>query len=97
MNMDWPKARDVGRIGDMSKSAHMRVGLDADNDVFVSIWDDQGGASVEFCVPGFGGGKSGRTREALIALMVAIELDNAECPSRDWWQQRAGNNTPHEG
>lgn len=86
----WPKAKDVGRIEDMGQG-HIRVGLDADNDVFVSVWGDRQGASVEFCNPGGGGGgKSRRTRMALIALMVAMEADNAEIPSRDWWAVRNG-------
>lgn len=89
--IEWPKARDVGRIGDMSPSAHMRVGFDSDNDVFVSVWDERGGGSIEFCNPGGGGGgQSSRTRMALIALMVAMEADNAEKPSRDWWALRMG-------
>lgn len=89
--IQWPKARDVGRIGDMSPSAHMRVGFDSDNDVFVSVWDERGGGSIEFCNPGGGGGgQSSRTRMALIALMVAMEADNAEKPSRDWWAIRMG-------
>ncbi len=86
----WPKARDVGRIGDMSPSANLRVGLDSDNDVFVSVWDEDGGGSVEFCNGGGGGGRSIRTRLALIALMVAMEQDNAERPALDWWAQRMG-------
>lgn len=90
--MEWPKEKDVGRYGDMSQSAHMRVTLDGDSDVIVSVWDDRGGASVEFCTAGAGGGKSPRTREALIALMRAIEEDNAAVPSRDWWAQRMGAN-----
>ncbi|WP_196250341.1 hypothetical protein [Comamonas testosteroni] len=86
----WPKARDIGRIGDMSQVAHIRVGFDSDNDVFVSVWDENGGGSIEFCNPGGGGGgQSSRTRTALIALMVAMEADNDEKPSRDWWAQRA--------
>ena len=86
----WPKARDVGRIGDMSQVAHIRVGFDSDNDVFVSVCDENGGGSIEFCNPGGGGGgQSSRTRMALIALMVAMEADNTEKPSRDWWAQRA--------
>lgn len=86
--LEWPQSRDVGRIGDMSQSAHLRVGLDGDNDVYVSVWDERGGASVEFCTPGAGGGKSTRTRVALIALMVAMEADNAGDPGRDWWALR---------
>lgn len=84
----WPKARDVGRLGDMSPSAHLRVGLDSDNDAYVSVWDEKGGASIEFCTPGSGGGKSSRTRMALIALMVAMEADNTDTPALDWWALR---------
>lgn len=80
-----PKSLDVGRYGDMSTTAHLRVGLDGDSDAYVSVSDDEGGASIEFCVPGIGGGKSPHTRKALIALMVAIEHDNAADPARDWW------------
>lgn len=86
--VQWPKQRDVGRIGDMSLSASLRLGLDAENDVYVAVTDERGMGSVEFCFPGSGGGKSPRTREALIALMVAIEADNADDPGRDWWERR---------
>lgn len=86
----WPKARDVGRIGDMSPSAHLRIGLDSDNDVWASIWDERGGATIEFCTPGQGGGKSSRTRMALLAVMVAMEADNSADPGRDWWAERNG-------
>jgi hypothetical protein len=86
----WPKERDVGRLGDMSPHAHIRVGFDSDNDVYVSVWDENGGASIEFCQPGAGGGKSSKTRIALIALMVAMEADNADTPALDWWARRNG-------
>ncbi len=86
--MLWPVARDVGRIGDMSPDAHIRVGLDADNDVYVSITNGTDSADLEFCTPFTGGGRSSRTRVALIELMRAIEADNAELPSHDWWAQR---------
>lgn len=87
----WPKARDVGRLEDMSPDGHLRVGLDGDGDVYLSIYnggDEPACANVEFCVPGSGGGKSSRTRLALIELMLAMEADNAEDPSRDWWALR---------
>ena len=83
----WPKARDVGRFGDMSPDAFIRVGLDADNDVYVSICDGNSVSDIEFCTPGGGGGRSSRTRMALIALMCAIEADNASHPSFDFWQR----------
>jgi hypothetical protein len=84
----WAKARDVGRYGDMSSKAHLRVGLDNDNDVYVSVRDESAGASIEFCTPGSGGGSSPKTRRALIALMCAIEEDNADRPDMDWWARR---------
>jgi hypothetical protein len=87
--MTWPAVRDIGRFGDMSPTAHIRVGLDSDNDVYVCVWGEDGGGCVEFCNPGGGGGGSSpRTRMALIALMVAMEADNAERPDKDWWGQR---------
>lgn len=89
--VQWPQERDVGRIGDMSKVASLRVGLDADSDVYACIHGEAGSGSVEFCVPGSGGGKSPRTRAALISLMVAMEADNAETPARDWWKAREGD------
>lgn len=92
----WPASTDVGRYGDMSQFAHLRVGLDGDNDVYVSVYDDKGGASIEFCVPGIGGGASPRTREALIGVMVAMEQDNAADPLRDWWKARSVAPAPVE-
>jgi len=86
----WPKARDVGRYGDMSPHAHIRVGLDSDNDVYVSVWNNEQGASVEFCNGAGGGGSSPKTRAALINLMTAIEEDNAANPAKDWWAKRNG-------
>lgn len=53
----------------------LRVGLDGDNDVYLSTTGDPG-EGVEFCTGGIGGGKSSRTRKALIALMVAMEHRN---------------------
>lgn len=81
----WPARRDVARLEDMSPEGHLRVALDADNDVLVEVFDADSRcfASVEFCNPGGGGGGQSRhTRLALIALMRAIEADNAERPSR---------------
>lgn len=89
--MKWPEFSDVGRFGDMHPLEHLRVGLDSDNDVYVSVWGPDGGASVEFCNPGGGGGGSSRkTRQALIALMVAMEEDNKDRPDKDWWAKRGG-------
>lgn len=87
--MVWPKAQRVGRREDMSPTGKLEVMFDNDNDVIVAVskgetaadWES---ACVEFCNPGGGGGgRSSRTRMALIALMVAIEADNAEYPHKD--------------
>lgn len=86
----WPKAREVARIGDMDQRVALRVGFDGDNDVYLSVTTSDPGGGIEFCTPGIGGGKSSRTREALIALMLAMEADNAEDPGRDWWAKRGG-------
>lgn len=82
--LQWPASRAVGRQEDMGQG-HLRVLLDSDNDVCVAVWDGQRSASVEFCNPGGGGGgRSGRTRTALIELMRAIEADNAASPAVAW-------------
>jgi hypothetical protein len=88
----WPKERCVGRIGDMAAAnrTHMRVMLDSDGDAIVDIWQHDEGdefgrsASIEFCNGCGGGGRSTRTREALISLMVAMEDDNAATPHKQW-------------
>ncbi len=74
--VQWPGSRDTDRLEDMSPSGHMRLTLDADNDVCVEVFDGENFASVEFCAGAGGGGKSPRVRAALIALMVAMEEDN---------------------
>lgn len=81
----WPKDHRVGRRDDMSATGKLEVMLDNDGDVIVHVckgdtaekWES---ASVEFCAGGSGGGRSHRTRVALINLMVAMEADNAESP-----------------
>ena len=81
--MQWPVRRDVARLDDMSPDGHLRVLLDSDNDVCVEVYDGMDFCTVEFCNPGGGGGgQSAHTRAALIALMCAIERDNAESPRR---------------
>lgn len=98
----WPKSKDVGRSGDMTPPGQsvLRVGLDSDNDVYVNLWDrgrhegEFQTVSIEFCNGGGGGGKSPRTRAALINLMTAIEQDNEADPSKDWQAARASKGTP---
>ncbi|MFK4705993.1 hypothetical protein ABIC83_002832 [Roseateles asaccharophilus] len=82
---DWPKARDIARLDDMSPDGHLRILLDGDNDVVVEVYDSgrKRFAAVEFCNPGAnGGGMSRNTRMALIGVMRAMEIDNIEAPSK---------------
>lgn len=98
----WPKSRDVGRVGDMAPAdrTHMRVLFDSDNDVIVEVWqhdeNEEFGRhnSIEFCNGGGGGGASPKTRMALIALMVAMEADNAENPRKQY--PPAASFIPHD-
>lgn len=82
--MNWPKARDLARLEDMSPNGHLRLTLDGDNDICVEVFDPRHECfcAVEFCAPGAGGGKSSHTRKALIEVMAAMERDNAESPFR---------------
>lgn len=72
----WPTTRDTARLEDMNPDGHLRVTLDSDNDVVVEVFDGTQFVSVEFCAGAGGGGRSPKTRLALIALMAAIEEDN---------------------
>lgn len=87
--MEWPKADTVERDGDMAPRGDMvlRVDKQDDGDVVVTVMEKSRSgellmASCEFCTVGMGGGRSTHTRQALFALMVAMEKDNAECPLR---------------
>jgi len=82
----------VCRTEDMGTEKRLKVQRDGDGDIIVSIvtgrgmaiynsQDDQF-ASVEFCTPGSGGGKSHKTWEALIALIRAMEEDEEASPDR---------------
>jgi hypothetical protein len=72
----WPSSCDTARLEDMSQNGHLRVTLDESGDTIVEVFNGEAFASVEFCSGAGGGGKSPRVRQALIALMVAIEEDN---------------------
>jgi hypothetical protein len=76
--------RWVERYEDMSPDGKLRVFLQPDGDVVLSIFDSgkQMMASIEFCSVGSGGGRSPNTLEALRNLYRAIERDNKERPIR---------------
>lgn len=79
-------AREATRIEDMSAKGRLRLIQQTDGDIIVGVqsqcWNGLVGSgdSVEFCVPGAGGGRSSHTLAALRALMDAIDADNAERP-----------------
>lgn len=59
----------------------LRLILDGDSDVCVAVVSDDGNmADVEFCVPGSGGGRSPKVRNALLALCRAIRDENNTHP-----------------
>lgn len=78
------------RIGDMHPTRRLKITLQRDGDVVISITQD--GSIIEEREPGRGdhrlamvefcasGGKSHRVRAAATALMVAIQLENEENP-----------------
>ncbi len=80
----------VARLGDMHPHRGLRIFRQEDGDIIVTIeqkgclirsysfdGSEEVAAEVEFCTSG---GNSPRTRDALVALMEAIELDNKESP-----------------
>jgi len=78
--------RECSRREDMSQRGELSIIMQDDGDIIVScLGIDCCGelyqeSHVEFCVPVSGGGRSPRVREALVALMDAIDLDNKDNP-----------------
>jgi len=78
----------IRRKGDMDPHTSLSIRIEEDQDVVISIGtgrgvpihDENGPASVEFCIPHPGGGKSPRTYAALRELAKAIAEDNAAFP-----------------
>ena len=77
--------RIAERFEDMSQRGRLRVMQQDDGDMIIEVIEDpksQGccaglSASVEFCTSG---GKSPKTREALLALMMAMAEENSQNP-----------------
>lgn len=87
-----PMTETHERIGDMHPNRTLKITLQRDGDVVISITQDgsiieerEPGcvdhrlAMVEFCASS---GKSHRVRAAAMALMVAIQLENEQNPRR---------------
>ena len=69
------------RREDMSPTGELRLLVQPDGDVIIECYGEDfpkgmKTAQVEFTFPGIGGGRSPNTRNALINLIEAIELDN---------------------
>ena len=80
------EARFVERHEDMSPEGTLKLIMEPDGDMIVVVKPDPDdsmqsvvmGCSVQFTFPGAGGGRSPRTRKALVALMDAMYEDNLE-------------------
>lgn len=75
----------VTRPGDMSPEQRLTVTRQDDGDIIIRVDDKERSGRIvsiacEFCAPGTGGGRSQRTRQALMDLMMAIQQDNQERP-----------------
>ena len=79
---------EVARLGDMSPRRSLRIEAHRDGDVRLFIEEDgvpiggycKEGASIEFCSPSGGGGRSKNVCKAIYQLIKAIKKDNAERP-----------------
>ena len=82
----WPRLLDVGtsytRLGD-DTSGELTVAIAADSSAWITLFSkpdpEEFGLSHRFRC-GFDGGESERVRNALLALALAIKLDNLERP-----------------
>ncbi len=76
------------RPEDMSPDGTLSLIMQDDGDVIVTCtaWDRLDdrlvSTSIEFCT-GIGGGRSPKTRAALVELMMAIQQDNGGTPAYD--------------
>lgn len=75
----------VDRKEDMSPNGYLRLIMEDDGDIIVSVAGATNGddfpnrfADVQFCVPFTGGGGSSRTHRALRDLMAAMAEDNGD-------------------
>lgn len=80
---------EAERTGDMDPNRSLHVCQTADGDIILSILDQYGmpiggvqepNGIIEFSTVSGGGGKSGHTRAALVALMQAMKEDAKEDP-----------------
>jgi hypothetical protein len=79
-------SRSVERHEDMSPIGTLKLIIEPDGDIIIVVKPDPDdpmqssafGYTVQFCTIGSGGGRSPRTRKALIELMNAMYQDNLE-------------------
>ena len=78
-NSKMPINEFVSRKEDMSRDGRLCLFKQDDGDICISIFPQEGEvASLEFCVPELGGGKSSHTLSALNDLALAMIKDNKE-------------------
>jgi hypothetical protein len=63
-----------GIEGDMGESTHMKLILQSDGDVILELADQENhqSLSVEFCIPGSGGGRNPVVHRKLLELITAL-------------------------
>jgi hypothetical protein len=73
-NVFFERQEDMG-------GGRLRLILDGDSDVSIAVISEEGEmAGVEFCTPYSGGGRSPKTREALLNVCRAIREENVTSP-----------------
>lgn len=88
-----PFHQSIGRKEEMSATGCLTLFRQEDGDIILTAMDGEGNsATVEFCSLYMGGGKSPRTREALLDLMLAIIEDKRQRPKPGYCPVRAANN-----
>jgi hypothetical protein len=85
--------REVEREEDMSPDGKLKLIQQDDGDIIVVVQESLSefratSASVEFCIPGTGGGTSPETHKALLHLMEAMAADNERRSAKP--SERAG-------
>lgn len=77
---DYPEhvvPMETYKLRDSNNSGTLSVIVDDDGDAHITVWNDRGMNSLEFCTL-MGGGRSARTRMAIIRLADSIRRDNED-------------------
>lgn len=76
--------KEYVRYEDMSSEGQLQMMMQGrgGHDIVLTVWTNEGAATIEFCTMSNGGGDSPAVYEALLALMAAIETDNRNRPQQ---------------